>query len=80
MTRKNRGFAFVTMDSEKAARKALNYDGHKVMDRRDGRKDDERNRPLRVSLADPERYNQEKRSREVERSKPKRDYEEKYRR
>jgi RNA recognition motif-containing protein len=25
---KNRGFAFVTMDSEKSARKAINYDGH----------------------------------------------------
>ena len=41
MTRKNKGFAFVTMDSEKAARKALNYDGHKVM-----------NRPLKVRLAE----------------------------
>ena len=35
MTRKKRGFAFVTLESDKAARKALNYDGHKVMNRRD---------------------------------------------
>lgn len=41
MTRKSKGFAFVTMDSEKAARKGLNYDGHKVM-----------NRPLKVRLAE----------------------------
>jgi hypothetical protein len=30
------------MENEKAAKKALNYDGHKVM-----------NRPLKVRLADP---------------------------
>ena len=36
----DRGFAFVTFDSEKAARKALNLDGHKVM-----------NRPLKISIA-----------------------------
>ena len=41
MTRKSKGFAFVTMESERAARKALNYDGHKVM-----------NRPLKVKLAE----------------------------
>jgi hypothetical protein len=31
------------MENEKAAKKALNYDGHKVM-----------NRPLKVRLADPQ--------------------------
>lgn len=41
MTHKSKGFAFITMESEKAARKALNYDGHKVM-----------NRPLKVRLAE----------------------------
>ena len=39
MTRKKRGFAFVTLESDKAARKALNYDGHKVMNRRDAQRD-----------------------------------------
>lgn len=33
-TKQNRGFAFITFDSEKAAKKALNYDGHKFYDRR----------------------------------------------
>ena len=42
LTSKKRGFAFVTLDTDKAARKGLNYDGHKVM-----------NRPLKVTLADP---------------------------
>lgn len=41
-TRKSKGFAFVVMENDKAAKKALNYDGHKVM-----------NRPLKVRLADP---------------------------
>jgi RNA recognition motif-containing protein len=41
-TRKSKGFAFVVMENEKAAKKALNYDGHRVM-----------NRPLKVRLADP---------------------------
>lgn len=42
LTHKSKGFAFVVMENDKAAKKALNYDGHKVM-----------NRPLRVRLADP---------------------------
>lgn len=42
MTHQSKGFAFVTMDSERAARKALNYDGHRIM-----------KRPLKVRLADP---------------------------
>ena len=33
-TKQNRGFAFVTFDSEKAAKRALNYDGHKYLDRK----------------------------------------------
>ena len=33
-TRQNRGFAFITMVDERAARKALNYDGHKFYDRK----------------------------------------------
>lgn len=33
-TKQNRGFAFITMADEKAARRALNYDGHKFYDRR----------------------------------------------
>jgi len=33
-TKKSRGFAFITFDSEKAAKKALNYDGHKYYDRK----------------------------------------------
>lgn len=41
MTRQSKGFAFVTMESERAARKALNYDGHRVM-----------KRPLKVRLAE----------------------------
>ena len=49
LTRKKRGFAFVTLDSDKAARKALNYDGHKVMDRRDGYRNSVR--PLKVTIA-----------------------------
>ena len=54
MTRKNRGYAFVTLDSDKSARKGLNYDGHKVL-----------NRPLKVTLAQPEKQ-QEHRMRERE--------------
>lgn len=33
-TKQNRGFAFITFDSDKAARKALNYDSHKFYDRK----------------------------------------------
>lgn len=33
-TKQNRGFAFITMETEKAARKAINYDGHKFYDRK----------------------------------------------
>jgi RNA recognition motif-containing protein len=33
-TKQNRGFAFITFDSEKSAKKALNYDGHKFYDRK----------------------------------------------
>lgn len=33
-TKQSRGFAFITFDSEKAAKKALNYDGHKFYDRK----------------------------------------------
>ncbi|CDW73079.1 fha domain containing protein [Stylonychia lemnae] len=33
-TKQNRGFAFITMADEKAARRALNYDGHKFYNRR----------------------------------------------
>lgn len=33
-TKQNRGFAFITFDSDKAAKKALNYDGHKFYDRK----------------------------------------------
>lgn len=40
-TKQNRGFAFVTMEEEKGARRALNYDGHKLYERR-----------LRVSMAE----------------------------
>lgn len=43
LTRKSKGFAFVVMENEKAAKKALNYDGHKVM-----------NKPLKVKFADPQ--------------------------
>ena len=38
--KQSRGFAFITFDCNKAARKAMNLDGHKVM-----------NRPLRITLA-----------------------------
>jgi len=40
-SQQSKGFAFVTMESERAARKALNYSGHKIM-----------KRPLKVTLAD----------------------------
>jgi len=30
----NRGFAFITFDNDKSARKALNYDSHKFYDRK----------------------------------------------
>ena len=33
-TKQNRGFAFITFDSDKAAKKAMNYDGHKFYDRK----------------------------------------------
>lgn len=33
-TKQNRGFAFITMESERAAKKAMNYDGHKFYDRK----------------------------------------------
>jgi len=33
-TKQSKGFAFITMDNEKSARKALNYDGHKFYDRK----------------------------------------------
>lgn len=33
-TRQNRGFAFITFDSDKGARKAMNYDSHKFYDRK----------------------------------------------
>lgn len=33
-TKQNRGFAFITFDNEKAAKKAINYDGHKFYDRK----------------------------------------------
>jgi hypothetical protein len=49
-TKQNRGFAFITMQDEKAARKALNYDGHRFYDRR-----------LRVSLAEKKQEIEEKR-------------------
>ena len=62
MTRKNRGYAFVTLDSDKAARKGLNYDGHKVL-----------NRPLKVSLAQPDKQHENRnRDRETERSRHRR--------
>ena len=60
MTRKSKGFAFVTMDSEKAARKGLNYDGHKVM-----------NRPLKVRLAEKQQVESKPRvEMEKEKEKP----------
>ena len=40
MLKQSRGFAFVTFNDYKAARKALNLDGHRVM-----------NRPIKVALA-----------------------------
>ena len=49
-TKQNRGFAFITMENEKGARKALNYDGHKIH----GRK-------LRVSKAEKKMEIEEKR-------------------
>jgi len=68
MTRKKRGFAFVTLESDKAARKALNYDGHKVMTRRDGHRDAVR--PLRVAIAQPDRNTGfESRDREFDRNR-----------
>lgn len=33
-TKQNKGFAFITFDTEKGAKKALNYDGHKFYDRK----------------------------------------------
>mmetsp|Transcript_22067 Transcript_22067/g.30413 ORF Transcript_22067/g.30413 Transcript_22067/m.30413 type:complete len:117 (+) Transcript_22067:126-476(+) len=41
VTRRSKGFAFIKMESEKAARKALKYDGHKI-----------ENRPLKVTFAE----------------------------
>lgn len=37
----NKGFAFITLDNEKSAKMALNFDGHKYYDRK-----------LKVSLAE----------------------------
>lgn len=62
MTRKNRGYAFVTLDSDRAARKGLNYDGHKVL-----------NRPLKVTLAQPDKQQDSRqRVRESDRGRPSR--------
>lgn len=33
-TKQNRGFAFITMENEKAAKKALNYDKHMFFGRK----------------------------------------------
>jgi len=58
-TKQNRGFAFITLDSEKAARKALNYDGHKFYDRKlrvskaEKRIDLEDSRPVREKDPSP---------------------------
>lgn len=41
MTLKHKGFAFITFDNSRSARKALNINGHKIMDK-----------SLKVSLAD----------------------------
>lgn len=41
MTQQSKGFAFIAFVDDKAARKALNYDGHKIM-----------NRPIAVSIAE----------------------------
>jgi RNA recognition motif-containing protein len=40
MSKQSRGFAFITFIDYKAARKAMNLDGHKVM-----------NRPIKVTIA-----------------------------
>ena len=50
---RKKGFAFVTLENDKAARKALNYDGHKPMQRH-GR---DNGKPLRVSIAQSEGEN-----------------------
>jgi RNA recognition motif-containing protein len=42
MTRKSRGFAFIRMENQRAARKALNYDGHIIS----------KDKKLKVVLAD----------------------------
>jgi RNA recognition motif-containing protein len=60
-TKQNRGFAFVTFDSEKAARRGLNYDGHKYIDRK-----------LRVSKAE-KREDIENDRREAARGAPEED-------
>mmetsp|Transcript_4010 Transcript_4010/g.2717 ORF Transcript_4010/g.2717 Transcript_4010/m.2717 type:complete len:130 (+) Transcript_4010:1012-1401(+) len=49
LTRRNKGFGFVKMDSERSARKALKYDGHRV-----------ENRPLKVSLAENKIHEEQK--------------------
>ena len=33
-TKQNRGFAFITLETDRGAKKALSYDGHKFYDRR----------------------------------------------
>eukprot|EP00347_Sterkiella_histriomuscorum_P005853 403355024 len=52
-TKQGRGFAFITMADEKAARRALNYDGHKFYDRR-----------LRVSQAEKKAEIEDQRNRD----------------
>lgn len=50
MRGQNKGFAFITMENERAAKKALNYDGHKFYDRK-----------LKVSVAEKKAEIEEKR-------------------
>ena len=57
-TRQNRGFAFITMETEKGARKAINYDGHSFYNRR-----------IKVSKAEKKVEIEDKRMKDEEKKK-----------
>lgn len=69
-TKKSRGFAFITFDSEKAAKKALNYDGHKFYDRKlHVQKAEKRPETEEQQRVQPERKPERRRSRSREEKK-----------
>lgn len=68
-TKKSRGFAFITFDSEKAAKKALNYDGHKFYDRKLHVQKAEKRSEIEEQRVQQERKPERRRSRSREEKK-----------